>query len=70
MSRFEELLADHKEATWKTYEMQTMNQDIWMWRWIGPAMFLSGLETAKKKIVHSDTLEKHMIEMDKHYMDI
>jgi len=70
MERFEQLYADHQEATWKTYEMQTMNQEIWLWRWIGPAMFLSGLEMAKKRITEKDVLGAHMVEMDKKYMEI
>ena len=70
MDRFEELYEDHNNAEFKTYEMITMNKEIWLWRWIGPLMFLSGLNQAKKSITDKDVLDKHSLEMDSKYINI
>ena len=50
MARFDELYVDLANAKFKTYEMITMLNEIWIARWLGPIMFLSGMETAKKSI--------------------
>ena len=49
--RFDKLIAAHYEATWKTYEMQTMLQDIWVARWLGPMLFTKTMQTAKDKVI-------------------
>ena len=70
MERFDGLIADHYDAEWKTYEMITMNQEFWMWRWVGPLMFLSGLDRAKEKITDKALFDEKMISMDERYFNI
>jgi len=50
MGRFDQLIADHKDAEFKTYEMLAMNEKHWLFNWVGPTMMLSAMEMAEKKI--------------------
>jgi len=56
MNRFEEFYNLHEDWDVETYTMCAMRRDIWLFKWVGPAMMLRNAERAKKTIKDKDLL--------------
>jgi glutathione S-transferase len=68
--RFNQLLEEHRAAQWKTYEMLTMQAEIWLCHWMFPLMFISTHDKAKERIKDKEALDGKLLEIDGQYLNI